>query len=55
MATEGGLPQEGGHELVPIDLMHAAAHGPAAPREPRALLELAAARRARAALRRVAH
>lgn len=49
VAAEGGLAQEGGHELVPVDLVHAPPHGAAPPREPRALLELAPARRPRTA------
>lgn len=46
VAAEGGLAQEGGHELVSVDLVHAAAHGPPAAREAGPLLELAARRAA---------
>uniref|UniRef100_A0A6B0UWD9 Putative secreted protein n=1 Tax=Ixodes ricinus TaxID=34613 RepID=A0A6B0UWD9_IXORI len=33
VGAEGGLPQEGGHELVAVDLVHPAAHGSVPPAE----------------------
>lgn len=42
MRTERRLAQEGGHELVAVDLVDATPHRAPAPVEARALLELAA-------------